>query len=190
MRIVASSSCQVCEGEMIQNAAAGNLNMGEDEYLRIVSLKTAALCKAACGLGALLSECDRPTVHQFENFGQDLGIAFQIMDDVLDIVGERETVGKTLGTDLAHQKATLPVIHFLAHQSERERRQSIQQICNGNLSATGIRERLLESDSIAYANQAARQRALSALEFATSLPATACSDSLKLLADFVTQRTH
>ena len=102
VRRIAGSSCKVCEGEICQNAAIGNFEVTEDEYFNIIGLKTAELCSCSCGLGAVLSECDGETVAGFESYGNNLGIAFQIIDDVLDLVGQTQQVGKTLGLSLIH----------------------------------------------------------------------------------------
>ena len=77
----------------------------------MIGEKTGELCAAGCGIGASLSGADERLVEAFKGFGRDLGIAFQIIDDVLDLVGHEDKVGKTLGTDLVNRKVTLPVIH-------------------------------------------------------------------------------
>ncbi len=189
MRRVSKSSCRVCEGEVIQNARAGNLSISEQEYIEIVALKTAELCRCACGLGAVLTECDPSTVQAFERFGEDLGIAFQIIDDVLDLVGLQERMGKTLGTDLSGQKLTLPLIHCLSHLPSNDRLRLIQYLSSGQAELAEVRHLLERSGSVEYARQAARQRATSALDFAHSLPRNPHSASLVQLASFVIERT-
>ena len=92
----------------------GNLDLDEDDYFAIIGGKTAELTAVCCRLGAHYAGAAEATVEALEGYGRDLGVAFQIADDVLDIWGEERTTGKTLGTDLEKQKLTLPLIRLLA----------------------------------------------------------------------------
>ena len=175
---------------MMQNAAAGDLEITHLQYLQIISWKTAALCQAACGLGAMLSQSDPATIISFEQFGDQIGVAFQIIDDVLDIEGESQRVGKTLGTDLSNRKATLPLIHCLSALSPLRREQLIEGWTANELSTNKMKQILAETESIAYARHVAREKAVSAYDFAASLPNSPYAHSLKLLAEFVISRTH
>ncbi|HEV3163282.1 MAG TPA: polyprenyl synthetase family protein, partial [Isosphaeraceae bacterium] len=103
----------VCEGEMQQIYNRGNLDLDEPTYLSIVRGKTAELTAVSCRLGAHYAGAAEDTVEALASFGRDLGVAFQITDDVLDIWGEERATGKTLGTDLDKQKLTLPLIRLL-----------------------------------------------------------------------------
>ena len=126
-RIIARTTNQVCEGELLQIENRNNYDLTEETYLRIITYKTAILTAACCRLGAMLSGADALTVKQFETYGMSVGIAFQIQDDILDIVGDTRTVGKTLGIDLAKGKLTLPMIHFLA-TAPHEHRQLLRSL--------------------------------------------------------------
>ncbi len=190
MRQIAQASCNVCQGEITQNALAGNFGISEEQYFEIIRLKTAELCRCACGLGALLSECDESMVQAFEAFGTNLGIAFQIIDDVLDVVGEKEQVGKTLGTDLHNKKATLPIIHFLSQSSPEQQEIWNEKLETRNWQPADVLGVLESSGSIDYARQAARNHANMALQFAESLDTSQYSKSLTNLAEFVLQRTY
>ncbi len=154
LKRIARSSGHVCEGEMKQNASAGNLGLTVAEYMEIITLKTADLCKCACGLGALASAADATTVANFESFGQSLGIAFQIIDDVLDLVGEQERVGKTLGTDLATQKMTLPIIHGLRHGDHKTCSALAVQLESQNPDQDAVLILLSTTRSVDYARAA------------------------------------
>src|SRR4051812_25250229 len=103
----------VCEGEMQQVHNRGNLDLDEDAYFAIIRGKTAELTAVSCRLGAHYAGAPEATVVALENYGRDLGVAFQIADDVLDIWGDERTTGKSLGTDLEKQKLTLPLIRLL-----------------------------------------------------------------------------
>src|SRR5436305_1505132 len=110
-RLIGRTTNEVCEGELLQIDNRNNLDLDEETYLSIISRKTASLTAACCLLGAKLSGADDRTVRRADQFGRSLGIAFQIQDDILDIVGDVQDVGKTLGIDLEKVKLTLPIIH-------------------------------------------------------------------------------
>lgn len=100
----------VCEGELRQTDNSGEFGLTRDSYLSIIDAKTAELTACCCQLGAHYAGGDPETVEQLSIFGRDLGIAFQIIDDLLDLEGEEQETGKSLGTDLLHRKMTLPLI--------------------------------------------------------------------------------
>jgi len=107
----------LCEGELVQLAHRDDLDLDEARYFDIVRRKTASLVAACCGIGARLSGAPEPLADALCEFGNDLGVAFQIQDDLLDLEGHQEVVGKSLGRDLAKGKLTLPVILHLASAS-------------------------------------------------------------------------
>ena len=133
-RLIARTTNTVCEGELLQIDNRGNFDLDEETYFQIITRKTASLCATSCLLGAKYANADDYQQRQLELFGLSLGIAFQIQDDILDIVGETSTVGKTLGIDIEKGKMTLPMIHFMQHALHW----SIV-ICCGHCSATMIR---------------------------------------------------
>src|SRR5450432_1023046 len=112
-RLIGRTTNELCEGELLQIDNRNNLELDEETYLEIISRKTASLTAACCILGAKMSNAGEATVRRAEVFGRSLGIAFQIQDDILDIVGDVRDVGKTLGIDIEKAKLTLPIIHFL-----------------------------------------------------------------------------
>lgn len=112
-RLIGEASRRVCEGEMRQIASQGELSLSESQYLEIIRAKTAELCGVACRLGSQFAGASDEVVNAMENFGCCLGVAFQIADDYLDLWGDRDRVGKTLGTDVLQSKMTLPLIHSL-----------------------------------------------------------------------------
>ncbi|MGD9712963.1 MAG: polyprenyl synthetase family protein, partial [Thermomicrobiales bacterium] len=112
-RRVAATTNRVCEGEMMQVAHRNDWALSEATYLDIVERKTASLIGTCCGLGAWASDAETELVAQFERFGNSLGIAFQIVDDILDLIGDEAVVGKSVGRDADKGKLTLPMIHFL-----------------------------------------------------------------------------
>jgi octaprenyl-diphosphate synthase len=109
-RAIGEATNTVCEGELRQTASSGNFWLRREDYLAIIDAKTAELCACCCRLGAHYAGGDAKAVEALTEFGRKLGMAFQIVDDLLDLEGEEQTTGKSLGTDLAHRKMTLPLI--------------------------------------------------------------------------------
>ena len=121
MRILASASACLAEGEVMQLLTANDTETGESAYLDVIKAKTAQLFAAACRLGAVVA--DRPNVEEegLEAFGMNLGVAFQLIDDVLDYSAIQNTLGKTIGDDFREGKITLPVILAFRRGNDEER---------------------------------------------------------------------
>lgn len=109
IRTMALASSQVCEGEVLELQLAFNPEITEEQCVEIARLKTAELMAAACKVGAMASGANGELISAMESFGRNLGIAFQIVDDVLDMEGSVEEIGKPVGSDLLEGKVTLPV---------------------------------------------------------------------------------
>lgn len=114
-KILADTTNRIAEGEVLQLLHVRNPDVDEAAYLRVIERKTAVLFAAATRLGALLAGADAATQQRLHDYGLNLGYAFQIADDVLDYASDAQTLGKNLGDDLAEGKATLPLIHAIAH---------------------------------------------------------------------------
>lgn len=120
-RILADTTNRIAEGEVLQLLHVRNPDTDEDAYLRVIERKTAVLFAAATRLGAVLAGADAATCDALHDYGLNLGYAFQIADDVLDYSADEAALGKHLGDDLAEGKATLPLIHAMAHADEAVR---------------------------------------------------------------------
>ena len=127
MRSIAEASNEVCSGEILQTQRRFDLKLSIPEYIKIISMKTGALFRISTELAAVLNGCHPNEILAMRNYGDFLGIAYQIYDDCLDLVGTEGATGKTVGTDLAKGKLTLPLLHVLAqaNDAERERLHSI-----------------------------------------------------------------
>lgn len=120
-RRVADSAADVCTGEILQTQRRFDLNVSTAEYYRMVQMKTGALFAAACELGAFLSGASPKVIGALKSYGSKIGIAYQVLDDCIDLVGDEEMIGKTLGTDIACGKFTLPVLLLLQNSPPKER---------------------------------------------------------------------
>jgi octaprenyl-diphosphate synthase len=127
-RSIARTAATVCSGEMIQTQRKFDLNLSVQDYLRIVEMKTGSLFSAAAELAAVVSQAAPKVIETFKTFGFQIGTAYQIYDDCVDLAGNERTTGKTLGTDLRKGKFTLPVLTFLRSASEFERERCCQLI--------------------------------------------------------------
>ncbi|MEX2044338.1 MAG: polyprenyl synthetase family protein [Opitutus sp.] len=110
---VSESTRRVCAGEIVQTLRRGSTNISREDYQRIVELKTAELFRVSCFLGTRLAGFPDDYVEAASRFGRHLGIAYQIYDDLVDFFGQEIRIGKTLGTDLASGKLTLPLLTLL-----------------------------------------------------------------------------
>jgi octaprenyl-diphosphate synthase len=190
-RIIGEATNRVCAGELHQITRRGALDLSEDEYLDIIDGKTAELT-ACCGkLGAIYAGMSEEVVERMESFGRSLGIAFQIADDLLDLVGEETLAGKSLGTDLEQQKLTLPLIHLL-QTAAPDRASRVRSVLTaaGNHKRETLLPELHASGSIDYARQKAESFAAAALADLECLPPSPCRAILEMLADRVVHRDH
>ena len=190
-RLIGEATNRLCEGEIRQKGNQGNFAVTELEYLQINESKTATLCACSCRLGLpeIVEPCEQ--AERMSSYGRNLGQAFQIVDDLLDVMGHESVAGKSLGTDLQHQKATLPLIHLWNHSSSQERLQ-LEELWRG--PAATRRTQLLPllecHGSIKYARQKAREFADQARESLNGLPQNEATKMLAQLPEFVLQRAH
>lgn len=113
--ILSATLADICDGEVLQLRALGNLDLHLDEYVEVARKKTAALFAASARCGALASGADDTTVEALRAYGEAFGIAFQMLDDLLDVAADEATIGKPVGNDLAERKMTIPLIFALQH---------------------------------------------------------------------------
>jgi octaprenyl-diphosphate synthase len=188
-RVIARTTNQVCEGELLQIDNRNNLDLSEETYLEIITRKTAVLCATCCLLGATFAGATESQTAALETYGRCLGVAFQIQDDILDIVGDADTVGKTLGIDIEKQKMTLPVIHFLRTAPPEHRKLLRSLIASREADKIErIRNLILPSNSIDYARDRARQLVDKARSALSALPDTEARRVLDTMAEFVVTR--
>ena len=168
----------LCEGELVQLSRRHDLTLDENTYFEIVRRKTGALVGVSCELGAMLAGADASASAAMRLFGESLGVAFQIQDDLLDLLGDEQTVGKSIGRDLEKGKLTLPMIMHIARTTGADRSSALRAIEAKDGAA--LRTMLMRSGAI----EAARARAVEIVEDAKrGLPATRRTHSRELLLE-------
>jgi octaprenyl-diphosphate synthase len=191
MQVLADTTNAIAEGEVLQLLHVNNPDVDEAAYQRVIERKTAILFAAATRLGALVAGADIATQEAMADYGMHLGLAFQIADDVLDYTADAQALGKNLGDDLAEGKATLPVIHAIAHADAGSRARLRAIIEQGDVDA--LPELLLaieQSGSIAYSLGRASDYARSAEQALSGLPETQALAALRGLARYAVNREH
>jgi octaprenyl-diphosphate synthase len=192
LRVLSDATTVIAEGEVMQLLCTGELDLTEEQYIKVVRSKTAILMSAACESGAILGEVPHLQLQALADFGMDLGIAFQLMDDILDYVATEEEFGKSIGHDLEEGKITLPLIHTLRHCSESERAVIAEVIDQDEMSLDDFRAvsaLVKQYDGIAYTVAAARsyiERCKCHLDFFAPSPTR---DALLSLSDYVVTRS-
>lgn len=159
IQAIAQTAKTLVEGGILEFTNARKLNVTEDLLLDIVYRKTASIISASCRLGALLANADKESEEALISFGNDFGIAFQIVDDVMDYDGNEEQLGKPAGTDFKEGHVTLPLLHLYQNCDRRLKKEIEQFIKNERLSQKELEyvvERLREGKSIEYAMDKAR----------------------------------
>ncbi len=178
-RLIAETTNTVCEGELLQLANRNNWALDEQTYFDIIRRKTASLCGTCCRLSAVLAGADRSACDALYAYGECVGTAFQIADDLLDLMGTEDTVGKTLGRDLEKGKLTLPLIRYLATSDApaRDRLKEYLAACASPLTqaqVAQVRRWVVDTDAVSYSRRKALrliEQAKAALELLPDSPA-------------------
>ena len=176
----------ICEGELLQLSNRDNKELDVETYLEILRRKTAILVGSCCRLGAMISGAQDELVDAMDRFGCQLGIAFQIQDDLLDLAGDAESVGKSIGRDLATGKLTLPVIMHLSESSGEDRRETIDLIAQQD--ARALKTKLQGHGVIDRARSHAESLVADAKQELDCLPDSTARELLGALADAVVDR--
>ena len=177
---------RTCFGEIMQVHNRNNFELSEAKYFEIIEGKTAELYATSAMLGAHYSGANEKTCRAFYDYGMNLGRAFQIMDDLLDLLGEESLVGKTLGSDVEKGKPTLPLIHHLTHVNEAGRAQALKAAAEGKRAE--LMELLHQTGSFKYAAARANAFVSAAKKGLDVLPEGEMRDLLYEVAEFVLSR--
>jgi len=185
-RTIARASRDVCSGEILQTQRRFDLNLSVADYLKMIEMKTAALFAAACELGARLNHQPESTQHSLRDYGLKLGTAYQIYDDCLDLVGDEKTVGKTLRTDLARGKLTLPILYLLEGATEAQKQKLSRMLLKGEPMDTSILAGIADYDgAVERAVKFAQDMLVSARADLIALPGTPHKQALEDIVGYL-----
>jgi octaprenyl-diphosphate synthase len=190
-KILSRTSRLICEGELLQIDSRFKVDMDEDAYFDLIEKKTAVLFGAASELGALLAGATDSESRLMYSYGRRLGMAFQVVDDCLDLVGIEQTVGKSLGSDLKNGEPTLPMIHLMANTSGARKQELLQMFKPeaGGPTREALKPYLDRAGSVDYALQFARAEIQRARDEIAFLPASAAKTALLEIPEYVLDRT-
>ena len=191
MEVMADTTNIIAEGEVLQLLNCGDAETSEEQYLQVIRSKTARLFETAARLGPILCESSTQQEHALARYGLHLGIAYQLVDDVLDYDGSTKEIGKNVGDDLAEGKPTLPLIHAMRMGTPAQAqiiRQAIEHGGRDHIDA--VIDAVESTGSITYTARAAAAEADSALEALTEIPPSPHRDALESLAEFSVSRTY
>jgi octaprenyl-diphosphate synthase len=191
MEILSKTTTAIAEGEVLQLLNCNNPETTEEKYLEVISRKTAILFSAATRLAAVVSNTNAEIEEKLSQYGQHLGIAFQLIDDALDYKATKEELGKNLGDDLAEGKPTLPLIYAIRNSNPTEANVIIDAIKNGNRDAFNEVYTIVKSSkAIEYTEQRAYQEAQKAMDALAVLPDNEYKQALLALTSFSVQRSY
>jgi octaprenyl-diphosphate synthase len=188
-RVIGEATNRVCAGELRQVCERGNLHLTEAEYFAVIDGKTAALTECCGRLGALYAGAGDAAADRLAVYGRNLGLAFQVADDLLDLTGDEATAGKTLGTDLEQRKLTLPLIHCLGTLPAADADALRADLAAGGPGVRGAAAAALErTRSVAYARRRADEFARKARQALDGLPPSESRSILEQLTDWSVRR--
>jgi octaprenyl-diphosphate synthase len=191
MEILSKTTTAIAEGEVLQLLNCNNPETTEAKYLEVISRKTAILFSAATRLAAVVSNASADIEEKLSQYGQHLGVAFQLIDDALDYKANKEELGKNLGDDLAEGKPTLPLIYAIKNSNPSDASVIIDAIKNGNRDAFNKVYAIVKSSkAIEYTEQRANEEAQKAMTALDVLPNSEYKQALLALASFSVQRSY
>ena len=189
LKIISIAVREMSEGELLQIEKARKLDITEEIYYEIIRQKTATLIASCCALGACSVAPGSEAVEKMRKFGELIGMAFQIKDDLFDYGDER--IGKPTGIDIKEQKMTLPLIYVLNHVSQKEKNWLINSIKNHNKDKKRVKEVIAfvkENGGLEYAISKMKTFRAEALQLLSEYPDSAYKNSLELMVNYVIDR--
>lgn len=191
LQTFADATVRMIEGQVREVQMAGNLDLTYNEYLNIMTLKTAALISAACRTGALIADRPAEDVAALTEFGLNVGIGFQLVDDALDFVAEEYRLGKPVGNDFKEGKMTFPVLHVMRTGSEADKgriRELVAQETIGESDLAEVKAIMERHGAVAATMELVRTYLKKAKTSLANFPDSAAKRSLVLMVDFIGDR--
>jgi len=192
LRFTSNAVKRMSEGELLQIQRSRRLDLDEETYVRIISDKTASLFSACTEIGAASATEDPALQKAMKDFGENVGLAFQIRDDVLDYLGRRSIIGKPTGVDMKEKKLTLPLIYALERGDRADAKRALRIIRNGakRKDVEWVVAYVAAAGGIDYALRRAMQYASAARGILSEMPPSDAREALGLFVGFVTDRTR
>ncbi|MBI5444089.1 MAG: polyprenyl synthetase family protein [Deltaproteobacteria bacterium] len=193
LKSMSDATTRLAEGEVLQLLKTCDVEISEEEYLEVVINKTAVLIAAACEMGALLGNAPAAGVEALYQFGMEVGIAFQLMDDCLDYIANAEEFGKAVGADLREGKITLPLIHTIRSCTDRERH-AIRTVVEKDVLEEDeldlVMQLIRKYEGIEFTRREAERRIDSAISRLAILDEATERSALESVARYVVSRTR
>ena len=192
LKVITDTVKRMSEGELLQISKTRKLNIDEPTYFRIISDKTASLLSTCCEVGARAATFNEDKITAMKLFGEYLGVAFQLRDDILDFVGTKSLIGKPLGGDIKEKKITLPLIYAMK-QSPKDEAQNIIRIIRKGASKADVENVINfvnKFNGINYAEKIADDYSAKAIEQLNVFNNTQSRNALELLVNFVVTRNN
>ena len=191
MNLLADTTNTIAQGEVMQLLNINDPDTSEERYHQVIYSKTACLFQAAARIGAIISDADPAIADALGEYGKQLGIAFQLVDDALDYEADSAELGKNVGDDLAEGKPTLPLIHALEKGNPQQQALIREAIENGGLEhIDAITAAIRDTGALAYTHRQAIEHANRAKSALDALPPSPARDALAFIADFAVQRSY
>jgi octaprenyl-diphosphate synthase len=191
LRVLADTTNTIATGEVMQLINIHDPDIDEENYTQVIYRKTACLFEASGHAAAILANSDEKARLAMIEYGKQLGIAFQLIDDALDYSASSEILGKNLGDDLAEGKPTLPIIYAIKNSSQTEKNIIQKAIKNGDLTKLSIIQEIIKSTgAIKYTVMRAQQAADRAIKASSMLPESSYKEALISIANFAVQRQN
>ncbi|HOI70905.1 MAG TPA: short chain isoprenyl diphosphate synthase IdsA [Methanobacterium sp.] len=191
LKTVVDSCIKICEGQALDMDFEGKLDVKEEDYLKMIYKKTAALIAAATKSGAIIGGGSEEQVEALSQYGELIGMAFQIQDDYLDVISDEEELGKPVGSDIVEGKMTLMVVHTLEAATDADKEELISILESGDESNTNRAIEIFNKyDSITYARDIALENVNQAKKLLDMMDDSPAKEALYNLADFVLERKN
>lgn len=195
IRLLSATCLEMCQGQALEAEIAGQLETGAETYLEMIRLKSASLCRAAARIGAILGGAPDEAVEAVGEYGENLGLAFQIVDDVLSYEGQAARVGKPLHSDLRNGRVTLPVIYALQSDDGVARRRVARLLAGGRdgtdvAAHDELRDILLATGALERARLLAHHYTTCATGALDRLPRSEPRERLRAVATLFLTRDH
>ena len=193
LKSLSTATRRLAEGEILELMKTADVTTTEDDYIKIIDGKTAILMATACETGAIIAEVEPNLQEKMKEFGFCLGIAFQMIDDILDYSSCEEDLGKTIGIDLEEGKVTLPLIHTL-QQAQPEEKERIEEIITADYVSRHdfdfVHELMKRYQSLEYTSRKADSYLKRAHAILNELPESLEREALHFITDYVLNRNH